>query len=154
MTSKILKLPRLLARSYSRWNRSRCRLCDRGNYLSTPALRLLTHQSIVKNTVHLWQNGKTAKENLELVDYRRGGFVPSIPLGWSDTIDNITSLVTLAKVYTDFLGKQETLKSIFSQETLCKIPSHVHMQQGVPVCHYRYIGVAFVEILMWIAISI
>lgn len=41
------------------------------------------------------------REILGLVDYKRGGYIPSTVLGWTNTVDNIPSLTASEKLYID-----------------------------------------------------
>lgn len=118
-----------------------------GNFLSTPINGRLNHQSMMEHAVHLWRNGKTAAENLDCVDYVRGGLVPSRYPGWTDTIDNIPRLVPMEKVHTDRKSKNSrplmlrpgrrvwhsckpSSISIPNLETLSRTHSMVHIQSG------------------------
>ena len=72
-----------------------------GHFLNAPISRTLKHVSMSEHSLHAYRTGLSHVNSLGLVDYRRGGFVPTRHEGYTGSIDNIPRLDPLEKVYTD-----------------------------------------------------
>lgn len=76
----------------------------KGNYNYDPRTVKVFHGNMCEIEVHFWRNGLTPRGNLHMVDYTRGGCVPSYLPRWTDTIDNLILVRSEDIVYTDQKG--------------------------------------------------
>ena len=70
----------------------------RNHYNVPPGLRRINHASIAEHAIHFWKIGSGNNEALSSTDYSLKGFINSSHTGWTNVMDNITSVPHHEKV--------------------------------------------------------
>ena len=78
-------------------------------YASNPALKKVSHNSIVQIAIHFWKPSETGEDDLDIANYSNHGYIASKHPSWTNCLDNIPRLEGNAKVIVQMEDGREAM---------------------------------------------